>query len=83
MLVLVGLKPDSKIVEKRNVSTCLPQHSRKYVCGESNIVKKKYFRGISKNAKEYLLLQKTLQLNFTQYGHVVSYPFINEKNKLS
>jgi len=55
--------------------------SRKYVCGESNIVKKKYFRGISKDTKEYLLLQKTLQLNFTKYGHVVSYPFINGKNK--
>ena len=55
--------------------------SRKYVCGESNIVTKKFFRGISKNTKEYLLLQKTLQLNFTKYGHFVSYPFMNKENK--
>ena len=51
--------------------------TRKYVCGTSNIVKKKVFRGISDDKYTLLLENKTLQLNFSNYGHFVSYPFIN------
>lgn len=51
--------------------------TRKYVCGTTNIVKKQVFRGISNDKKKLLLKQKTLELNFSNYGHFVSYPFIN------
>ena len=51
--------------------------TRKYVCGTTNIVKKQVFRGTSNNKKQLLLKQKTLELNFSNYGHFVSYPFIN------
>ena len=51
--------------------------TRKYVCGTTNIVKKQVFRGTSNDKKQLLLKQKTLELNFSNYGHFVSYPFIN------
>ena len=51
--------------------------TRKYVCGTTSIVKKQVFRGISNDKKKLLLKQKTLELNFSNYGHFVSYPFIN------
>ena len=51
--------------------------TRKYVCGTTNIVKKQVFRGTSNNKKQLLLKQKTLELDFSNYGHFVSYPFIN------
>ena len=51
--------------------------ARKYVCGTTNIIKKQVFRGISNDKKQLLLKQKTLELNFSNYGHFVSYPFIN------
>ena len=51
--------------------------TRKYVCGTTSIVKKQVFRGISNDKKQLLLKQKTLELNFSNYGHFVSYPFIN------
>ena len=53
--------------------------TRKYVCGTTNIVKKQVFRGTSNDKKQLLLKQKTLELNFSNYGHFVSYPFINNK----
>ena len=51
--------------------------TRKYVCGTTNIVKRKVFRGTSNNKKQLSLKQKTLELDFSNYGHFVSYPFIN------
>ena len=51
--------------------------TRKYVCGTTNIVKKQVFRGISNDRKQLLLKQKTLELSFSNYGHFISYPFIN------
>ena len=51
--------------------------TRKYVCGTTNIVKKQVFREISNDNKQLLFKQKTLELNFSNYGHFVSYPFIN------
>ena len=51
--------------------------TRKYVCGTTNIVKKQVFRGTSNDKKQLLLKQKTLELDFSNYGHFVSYPFIN------
>ena len=51
--------------------------TRKYVCGTTNIVKKQVFRGISNDKKKLLLKQKTLELSFSNYGHFISYPFIN------
>jgi len=51
--------------------------TRKYVCGTTNIVKKQVFRGTLNDKKKLLLKQKTLELNFSNYGHFVSYPFIN------
>ena len=53
--------------------------TRKYVCGTTNIVKKQVFRGTSNDKKQLLLKQKTLELHFSNYGHFVSYPFINNK----
>ena len=55
--------------------------TRKYVCGTTNIKTKKVFRGISNDKNELLLKQKTLELNFSNYGHFVSYPFINNNKK--
>ena len=55
--------------------------TRKYVCGSTNIVKKQVFRGISDDKNKLLLEQKTLELNFSKYGHFVSYPFINNNKK--
>ena len=51
--------------------------TRKYVCGTTKVVKKQVFRGTSNDIKQLLLKQKTLELNFSNYGHFVSYPFIN------
>ncbi len=51
--------------------------TRKYVCGTTNIITKKVFRGISDDKNKLLLKQKTLELNFSNYGHFVSYPFMN------
>ena len=51
--------------------------TRKYVCGTTNIVKKQVFRGTSNDRKQLLLKQKTLELSFSNYGHFISYPFIN------
>ena len=51
--------------------------TRKYVCGTTKIAKKQVFRGVSNDKKQLLLKQKTLELNFSNYGHFVSYPFIN------
>ncbi len=51
--------------------------TRKYVCGTTKIVKKQVFRGSSDNKNKLLLEQKTLELNLSNYGHFVSYPFIN------
>ena len=51
--------------------------TRKYVCGTTNIVKKQVFRGTSNDRKQILLKQKTLELSFSNYGHFISYPFIN------
>ena len=51
--------------------------TRKYVCGTTKIAKKQVFRGVSDDKKQLLLKQKTLELNFSNYGHFVSYPFIN------
>ena len=51
--------------------------TRKYVCGTTNIIKKQVFRGISNDRKQLLLKQKTLELSFSNYGHFISYPFIN------
>ena len=55
--------------------------TRKYVCGTTNIITKKVFRGISDDKNKLLLKQKTLELNFSNYGHFVSYPFINNNKK--
>ena len=55
--------------------------TRKYVCGTTNIVTKKVFRGVSNDKNKLLLRQKTLELNFSNYGHFVSYPFINYNKK--
>ena len=55
--------------------------TRKYVCGTTNIITKKVFRGISDDKNKLLLKQKTLELNFSNYGHFVSYPFINDNKK--
>ncbi len=55
--------------------------TRKYVCGTTNIITKKVFRGISDDKNKLLLKQKTLELNFSNYGHFVSYPFINKNKK--
>ena len=51
--------------------------TRKYVCGNTNLVKKQVFRGTLNDKKQLLLKQNTLELNFSNYGHFVSYPFIN------
>ena len=51
--------------------------TRKHVCGTTKVVKKQVFRGTSNDIKQLLLKQKTLELNFSNYGHFVSYPFIN------
>ena len=53
--------------------------TRKHVCGTTNIVQKQVFRGTSNNKKQLLLKQKILELDFSNYGHFVSYPFINNK----
>jgi len=55
--------------------------TRKHVCGTTNIIKKKVFRGISNDKNKLLLKQKTLELNFSNYGHFVSYPFIKNNKK--
>ncbi len=55
--------------------------TRKYVCGTTKIVKKQVFRGVSDDKIKLLLEQKTLELNFSSYGHIVSYPFINNNKK--
>ena len=55
--------------------------TRKYVCGTTKIAKKQVFRGVSDDKKQLLLKQKTLELNFSNYGHFVSYPFINNNKK--
>ena len=55
--------------------------TRKYVCGTTSIVKKKVFRGMSNDKNIQLLQQKKLELNFLNYGHFVSYPFINNNKK--
>ncbi len=55
--------------------------TRKHVCGTTNIITKKVFRGISDDKHKLLLKQKTLELNFSNYGHFVSYPFINNEKK--
>ena len=55
--------------------------TRKHVCGTNNIIRKKVFRGISNDRTKLLLKQKTLELNFSNYGHFVSYPFIKNDKK--
>ena len=55
--------------------------TRKHVCGTTNIITKKVFRGISNDKNKLLLKQKTLELNFSNYGHFVSYPFIKNDKK--
>ena len=55
--------------------------TRKYICGTTNIVTKKVFRGVSNDKNKLLLEQKKLELNFSNYGHFVSYPFINYNKK--
>ena len=55
--------------------------TRKYVCGTTNIITKKVFRGISDDKNKLFLKQKKLELNFSNYGHFVSYPFINNNKK--
>ena len=55
--------------------------TRKYVCGKTNIITKKVFRGVSDDKNKLLLKQKTLELNFSNFGHFVSYPFIDKNNK--
>ena len=55
--------------------------TRKHVFGKTNIISKKVFRGISNDKKNLLLNQKTLELNFSNYGHFISYPFINSNKQ--
>ena len=55
--------------------------TRKHVCGITNIITKKVFRGISDDKNKLLLKQRVLELNFSNYGHFVSYPFINNNRK--
>ncbi len=55
--------------------------TRKHVCGTTNIIRKKVFRGISNDKNKLLLKQKTLELNFSNYGHFVSYPFVKNDKK--
>jgi len=55
--------------------------TRKHVCGTTNVTRKKVFRGISNDKNKLLLKQKTLELNFSNYGHFVSYPFIKNDKK--
>ena len=55
--------------------------TRKHVCGTTNIIRKKVFRGISNDKNNLLLKQKILELNFSNYGHFVSYPFIKNDKK--
>ena len=56
--------------------------TRKYVCGNDYIKSKKVYRGISDDFKHYFLSKGVVQLNFLKYGHLVSYPYYEDNNKL-
>lgn len=55
--------------------------TRKCVCGKSDLITKRVYRGISEDYKSFYLSKGILKINFSKYGHIVSYPFFENKNK--
>ena len=56
--------------------------SRSYVCGIQNLNLKKIYRSTSNQNIKIILSRNTLQIFFTEQGHLVAYPFKHDKKEL-